>query len=778
MSARHPHALTIRAWLFMSAALFFVPADMNATAVSSLSSRGYTVLPQPQRVTLRPGDVRFAYGVAAWRLELGESVDPHDVAVESLKQDLWLRHRIVLSVEAGREPREGVLRLAIVPRSVQVGDALDRNKAALEEQAYRMEVSAGRVEITANASQGLFYAVETLIQLLKSKPDGLWLPEGEIVDWPDLELRVIYWDDAHHLERLDDLKRAVRQAAFFKINGFSIKFEGHFQYTSAPALVEPYALSRAELQELTDYAARFHVELIPYLDAPAHIAFILKHPEYAGLREFPESNYELCVTNPDSYKLLFGMYRDLLDATRGAKYFHLSTDEPYYVGLADNSQCREALRAKELGGPGRLLAEFVTKVSEFLHDHGRTVLFWGEYPMKPEDIPFLPAHLINGEVYGPVFDPAFKVRGIRQMVYVSTEGEEPLFPGYFVLPLAERLHAGPERLGRVEEMFRQISYGSARKDADLLGVYVAGWADKGLHPETFWLGYATGAAAGWHPGAPDPAEAMSAFYPLFYGPGATNMDRAVQLLSWQAEFWADSWETVPSSARKPIFGNSDKIFRPPRPARDQTLSLPPVPSAHDLSITSDWERENSRRLELAAKFRAENDELLGLLYANLPRVEFNHYNLEVLVAVSKLCRHNLEMLLDLGRIAGLEKSARDAAARGDAPQAVREIDQALDLIEGIREGRNRALQDAMETWTKSWFPRTAEANGRRFLHELDDVKDHLPDRTVDMSYLVLRELLLPLGEWAAKVHLARNDYARAHGLPTRTFEFNWKDIQM
>ena len=124
--------------------------------------------------------------------------------------------------------------------------------------------------------------------------------KGQIVDWPDLPLRFIYWDDAHHLERLSELKRAVRQAAFFKINGFVIKLEGHFQYKSAPALVEPFALSPSELQVLTDYGLRYHVQVIPYLDAPAHIAFILKHPEYFTLRAFPESNYEFCTTNPDS----------------------------------------------------------------------------------------------------------------------------------------------------------------------------------------------------------------------------------------------------------------------------------------------------------------------------------------------------------------------------------------------------------------------------------------------------------------------------------------------
>ncbi len=766
-------ALKMSGWQLLSAALLSFGGGANGWAVSPLYSRGYAVLPEPQRVTLGLDEIRFN---SKWQLELRGGISPDDTAVRALEEGLKLRFGLTLNRITNRSSKSKTLTLALAPGSVQVGEAADRDKAMLGAQAYRIDLTADHVTITANSPPGLFYGAETFVQLLKPKPGGPWLPEGEIIDWPDLELRVIYWDDAHHVERLDELKRAVRQAAFYKINGFGIKLEGHFQYASAPALVEPYALSPAELQELTDYARRYFVELIPYLDAPAHIAFILKHPEYAALREFPESDYELCVTNPDSYKLLFGMYRDLLDRTRGAKYFHLSTDEPYYVGLADSPQCREESRAKELGGRGRLLAEFVSKAADFLHDRGRTVLFWGEYPLTPEDIPSLPKHLINGEVYGPAFDPVFRAHGIRQMVYVSTEGEEALFPSYFVLPAAERLHVGTDRAGRVEEMFQQISSGSGRRDADLMGVYVAGWGDKGLHPETFWLGYATGVAEGWHPGTLDPNEAMNTFYRLFYGPGAMNMGRAYQLLSRQAQFWADSWETTPSSSRKPIFGNSDAIYRPPRPARDQTLSLPPVPSARDLSLDGDWERANSKRLELAGKFLAENDELLDLLYANLPRVEFNRYNLEVLIAVSKLCRQNLEMVLLLGRVDELLKSAREAAAKGDAQQAVREIDQALELVGRIREQRNRALRDAMEVWTKSWFPRIAEANGRRFLHELDDVKDHLPDRTVDMSYLVLRELLLPLGDWAEKVQARRNDYARAHGLAPRMLRFDWRGL--
>ena len=769
-------------WIVTVVLVLSAAGQAGAATASPLYARGYTVIPEPQKVTLGARDFQFS---PEWRLELGRGVPPNDVAVESLKDDLQTRFRVTLSGQGGARAGAKTLHLGVVPNSISVGEATDREKNVLAEQAYRMALAAEGVSITANAPPGLFYGVQTFLQLLKAHDGNLWLPEGEIVDWPDLQLRVIYWDDAHHLDHVDVLKAALRQAAFFKVNGFAIKLEGHFQYKSAAPIVEPYALMPAELQELTDYALRHHVQLIPFLDGPAHVAFILKHPEYAKLREFPESNYEFCSTNPDTYKLLFGMYDDLLEANKGGKYFILSTDEPYFVGWAKNAQCDEETRAKELGSVGKLLAEFITKTAGYLHDRGRTVLFWGEYPLVPEDIPSLPSYMVNGEIYGPRFDPVFKEHGIRQLINTSAVGwKEFFFPDYYIRPSTEALpgpaggayqpvQPGP---GRVAEMFDLISFTPERQRADLMGTFVAGWADTGLHPETLWLGYATGSAAGWHPRTPEPQELMSSFYRLFYGPGATNMGRLYQLMSEQAQFWKNSWETVASNARTPIVGDwPHTIFNPPRPAEDQTLPLLPVPTPDLLKVGSDWAAQNTRRFRLASIFLPQNDELLDLLHMNLERVQFNRYNLEVYLSIAQLYRQNLEMLQDLERIYTLLKSAQTAAGNAQASDAVAALDQALDTAESIWRDRNKALHDATATWYKSWFPRVAEANGRRYLDQVDDVKDHLPVRTVDMTYLIYRQLLYPLGEWALQVQSIRNQYAAAHQLSARSGAWDWKD---
>lgn len=765
-------------WTWLLSMMLGFASTLRAASESTLYERGYTVIPVPQAVQLRGGDLEFGNG---WRLQLGQGVKAGDTAVVSLEEGLKSRDGITLETRGSGKAIE----LAVQSGSVAIGPATDRNSQALEAQAYKLDIAADGIRITANAMTGLFYGVETLVQLVKRREGMRWLPEAEITDWPDLEQRNIYWDDNHHLERIEVLKQALRQAAFYKINGFVIKLNGHFEYASAPALVEPYALSPTELQELTNYGLKYHVQLIPYLDGPAHIAFILKHPEYAKLREFPDSNYELCATNPDSYKLLDGMYQDLLNANKGVKYFYLSTDEPYFVGMADNDQCHSKKRTYELGSRGKLLAEFVTKTADYLHERGRDVVFWGEFPLVPSDIPSLPSYLINGELYGREFDEAFKARGIKQMIFTSTVGwKELLFPSYYVRPSSEMLPGPadgafepvPPGLGVIPEMFNLISHTPEREYADLMGAVVAGWGDEGLNTETMWLGYVTGTAPAWHPGAEGPRELIASFYKLFYGEGTDNMGRLYQLMSEEAQFYKDSWNVVASSARKGFWGDyAPVIYKPRRPAEDQTLPLPPAPTDELLNRDHGWEEENARRLQLASSFFSQSDTLMDLLNQNLQSVQFNRYNLQVYISIARLYRQNLEMLMDLQHIDTLLNSAQKAAAQAQTEEAVSDVDQALDLVQEIRAQRNSAYTSAVQTWEQGAYPRVEEANGRTYLNEVDDVKDHLPVRTANLSYLIYRELLLPFGDWYDRVEVARNRYAKNYGLPTRNDRLEWKD---
>ena len=746
--------------ILCSAVLLFAPMGVQGAAVSALYLRGYSVIPEPQRVELKGGDFEFGAG---WRVEAGGSAGS---APEILKEQLAERYSLSLNGRGGKS-----VELVIREGSVQA--------EAVAEQAYRLELSGNGIRITANAAPGLFYGVETLVQLIRPARGSYWLPEGNIVDWPSVPLREVFWDQSERLDHFDVLKQAIRRAAFFKINGFALRLNGHFEYASAPALVDPYAISPAQLQELTDYGLRHYVQVIPYLDGPAHVNFILEHDEYARLREFPQEAFQMCSTNPETYKLLQGMFQDLMDANKGGKYFHLSTDEAWFIGMADNDQCHEAQRAKELGSPSKLWVEYTKKTAGYLQDHGRKVIFWGENPLLAEDIPLLPSGLINGELFSPEYNKAFHARGIPQMIYTNSQPLDPLFPFYYVLAGKDQVHPGAVE-ERATTVFNEISYTSGRGETDIVGAGVFAWGDHGPHPETFWLGYAVGASAAWHPGSPDPHELTHRFYRSFYGEGAVQMGRLYQLMSTQAQFFATSWERQPSDTLPLIFGYSYGLG--PFTPEIATLPLPPMPEPGYLRIKGNWSQDNSMRLELAAKALVENDELENLLYANMQSVEFNRHNLEVYLSIARLCRQNLLMFQSLDQVNKDLEKAQENAAKLHYADAVAALDQVLDRAARMRDDRNQALHDATATWYKTLFPRVREVNGRHLAPTPQPFVDTATSdaarrRQVGLVYLLEREFALPLGEWVEHVLAVRNGYASAHKLAGREMKFDWQDSE-
>jgi hypothetical protein len=149
--------------------------------------------------------------------------------------------------------------------------------------------------------------------------------------------------------------------------------------------------------------------------------------------------------------------------------------------------------------------------------------------------------------------------------------------------------------------------------------------------------------------------------------------------------------------------------------------------------------------------------------------------LQVFLAIAGLYRQNLLMIMEMGQINQELQAAGQAAVEVQPKNAVAALDRAMKIAHDIRKQRNTTLHDAVGTWYETWYPRVGEANGRRFVHDLDDVKDHLADRTIDMKYLVYRETTLRFGDWVKQLQAARNEYAAQHGLPEDTSVFNWDD---
>jgi len=757
--------------LVLACCLFLTAVQGNAQpktlkpTTSKKISPSSALLPLPQQLNVT--DKLFTIS-KNWKI-LADPALAKEQTLKSLQEGLK-EVGLSLSVATGSaDSKSPAIRLVVREGSVEIGASVDTNRTALARQAYRLNLTPENITITANASQGLYYGVQTFLQLLRSQASKTQLPEGEITDWPNVEVRMIYWDDAHHLEKLSALKRIIKQASTYKINAFSIKLEGHFNYKSAPAIVEPYALSPAEYQEIADFAKAHYVDLVPFLDAPAHVSFILKHPEYRKLRLIDDINYQFSVTNPETFKLLDAMFSELINASKGSKFIILSNDEAYYTGKAPS----EKAMADSLGGNGRLLAWFIKKMADRLHEQGRTVLFWGEFPLRKEDITALPPHIVNG-VYNKAIAADYKSHGIRQFVYTATQGAEPVFPNYYPLHTKTAVMAdGSDRSsGRVADMMREINSAFNENLSSFMGVVIAGWADAGLHPETFWLGYATATAAGWNSKNMTPADASARFMHAFYGPAQKDMDSVYHVLSEQAEFHTESWDWIASPWRPMIKGNSDSLFL--QPERDQTLPLLPVPSSGTLAIADKTYPVNPQRLATAQAMIPRNAYAIRLIRQNKSLAGSQLYNLEVMESVAAICGQNLRMLVALNKITDLMHQASTAT---NPAQAVKQLDRALEMVIQLKTQRDSTLALVTKTWYKEWQPLVEEANGRKFLHQVDDIKDHQPVRTIDLSYLIYRELHYPLDQWWTDVVKVRNDYAQKHQLPLTNKQLNWQQYK-
>ena len=727
-------------FLLAAAGLFstIVPAKAFLT---ELRSRGYSLIPAPQKVELEPGEVVVDN---SWGVDLPAGQDQF---IGGWLID-WAKelHRLELQGTG-----KGRIVLRVVPGTVKATE-----DPALNDQGYSLEIAPARITITGNAAAGLFYGVQSLLQLLKRNAAGeLTLPEGKITDWPDLQLRFAHWDTKHHQLRPEALRRLLDWLAFFKVNCIGFEMEDKYEYPSHPVIGAPGAYTKHEMQDLTRYAMQRQIQLVPVIQAPAHFSYVLKHEEFAHLRA-DGNNYQACMCDEEAIQLIFDMYRDMIEATPGVKYFHVSTDEVYYAGI-----CSKCKRPYNEENRSQAWVDFAVRAHDWLAERGRRMLAWVEYPLLPKDILKLPPDLINGVMSTDreFLDNEKKV-GIRQLAYSSTQGAELLFPNHF--PTGYR---GREDRGRLEEHAQTVRRG-LELGGNPIGSFAAAWDDSGLHEECFWIGWATVTQYAWTCRTPAVEQSVADFMDVFYGPDNGEMLEIYRLLENGARFFEDGWENVVSKERGPGYGNSNG--KGIGTTRTDEIMLPPAqPAAGKLAVEPVFGTRYRENIERAREMRRDNDRLLGLLNREIAHIDRNRYSLEVFLSIARLEGYFIETLLELDRAEKSLVRAAQADSAGDPATAVAHLTEANNRVAELLTGGDGMWKELVKTWEKSRYPKNRTVNGRQFLHVLDDVKDHFADRRVGLEYMIAPFERMQLPEWRKKLEQCINDYAAAHNVPVQ-----------
>jgi hexosaminidase len=292
------------------------------------------------------------------------------IAVKGETRGLGDRLRQALRPASGFE-----LPLVEKDRSGDILLTLDSSLTSLGAEGYRLEVKPERVRIVAHQSAGLFYGIQSLLQLLppqifrESVVAGMsWtLPGVTIEDGPRFSWRGSHMDVSRHFMPKAFVKKHLDLMALHKLNvfhwhltddqGWRLEIKKYPRLTEVgawrKATVIPYAnrddhqnilpydnvphggfYTQDDVREIVRYAADRFITVVPEIEMPGHSsAAVAAYPE---LGNFPNQKVEV-VGNFGVFPSTFNVsdqtqafLRDVLDEVVGlfpSHYIHIGGDE-------------------------------------------------------------------------------------------------------------------------------------------------------------------------------------------------------------------------------------------------------------------------------------------------------------------------------------------------------------------------------------------------------------------------------------------------------------------
>lgn len=265
----------------------------------------------------------------------------------------------------------------------------------IRDQAYRLNIDTAGVTIEGPTPSGVFYGVQTLAQLVGA---ARTVPQGQVLDWPDLATRAIMVDPARANENPDYYRRLVQFCGRYKLNQLHLHLTDdqglalhHDRY--AP-LLHAHAWRPDALRQLVAQARRMHITLLPEIESLGHARVFLKHPNFPDFLHQTESDHPpehwvgtnqpgftnvLCPASPRAREYLVDMYAQAADVFPHP-VIHLGCDE------VDMTTCSRCLAAFPGMSPAAWFRHHLEQCRKLAAQQGRRVAVWGDMLLKQPEI--------------------------------------------------------------------------------------------------------------------------------------------------------------------------------------------------------------------------------------------------------------------------------------------------------------------------------------------------------------------------------------------------------
>lgn len=474
--------MSIRALPGVHAAALLAAILLTAPARAELR-----LVPEPRKVTAGGGRLALS-GDVTIALSGGDAEDRF--AAEGLRDEIASTCGIQAKIV---DRREGTIVLA-----------RKANAAGGDDESYRIDVAPSGARLSAGSSAGLFYATQTLRQMIE--PGGI--PAAKIEDRPELRWRGVHDDLSRGpLPTVETLERRIRTAAELKFNFYVLYLETAYAYRAHPLLGPPGgALSDADVRRLVAYARRQHVELVPEQQTTGHLSNILRFERYAGIAETPHGS--TLAPGPESDTFIHSLYDELLPLFPGP-FVHLGADE---IGDIGKGRTQKQVAAE---GADAVYLKHLKSLCGIVKPYGKRPMFWSDVCLdRPALVKGLPPELVaaswcyeSKSDYSRWITP-FRDAKVDLIVCPGAINWNRVFPNLDVaLPnIRDFIHEG-QRAGAI-------------------GALTCVWDDNGDAPfDLNWYALAGAAAASWQMAALDTTNLHRAFdWVMFRNPGTDAAD--------------------------------------------------------------------------------------------------------------------------------------------------------------------------------------------------------------------------------------------------------------
>lgn len=311
-----------------------------------------------------------------------------------------------------------------ISNSVTVSSELDDDMimfkhvddAALGKEGYRLTISEDNVVIEGS-HQGLFYAVQTLKQLMPTKREQLKrvvLPALEIEDTPRFAWRGAMMDVCRHFFSVEEVYTFIDYLALHKLNtlhwhltedqGWRVEIKkypklaeissqrketliGHggkkpFKYDG-----KPYGgyFTQEEIKSVVAYAQERYIEVIPEIELPGHaLAALAAYPElgctggpYETATRWGVFDDVYCAGNEQTFEFLTDVISEVVELFP-SKYFHIGGDECPKGAWEKCKKCQARMKKEGLDNEHELQSYVIKRVEKLLNSKGKTLIGWDE----------------------------------------------------------------------------------------------------------------------------------------------------------------------------------------------------------------------------------------------------------------------------------------------------------------------------------------------------------------------------------------------------------------